>query len=116
MISLSPFWYFFFGKCYPIAGSEDFTMSCLGDHRTCQVNISDIETGNAIDSKSEEAREIVAEGPASAGTPILAGIFLTSMIPAETSGVNTANPRLKYRISRLINQKDRLPLRIGKRS
>ena len=40
MISLSPF-------C---------TMSCLGDHRTCQVNISDIETGNAIDSKIEEAR------------------------------------------------------------
>ena len=56
MISLSPFWYFFFGKPYPIAGSEDFTMSCLGDHRTCQINISDIETGNAIDSKSEEAQ------------------------------------------------------------
>jgi hypothetical protein len=66
--------------------------------------------------KAKRLGEIVAEGPASAGTPILAGIFLTSMIPAETSGVNTANPRLKYRISRLINQKDRLPFRIGKRS
>jgi hypothetical protein len=55
--------------------------------------------------KAKSLGEIVAEGPASAGTPILAGIFLTSMIPAETSGVNTANPRLKYRISRLINKK-----------
>jgi hypothetical protein len=65
--------------------------------------------------KAKSLGEIVAEGPASAGTPILAGIFLTSMIPAETSGVNTANPRLKYRISRLI-KKDHLPLRIGKQS
>ena len=95
MISLSPFWYFFFGKCYPIAGSEDFTMSCLGDHRTAMQSTP----------KMKRLGEIVAEGPASAGTPILAGIFLTSMIPAETSGVNTANPRLKYRISRLINKK-----------
>ena len=34
--------------------------------------------------KMKRLGEIVAEGPASAGTPILAGIFLTSMIPAET--------------------------------
>ena len=31
-------------------------MSGLGDHRTCQVDISDIETGNAVNSEIEEAQ------------------------------------------------------------
>ena len=35
-------------QCNSVTGSEDFAVSCLGNHRTSQVNVCDIEAGNAV--------------------------------------------------------------------